>query len=169
MQRKQQGFGTLGFIILLVIAITLLLVGYEIYAHNFKSENSNNVTNAKSLVINSVGAPADLVDNLASNSEGCEKVPSYGKNTYYILAIDEKKGLAEVKYGCPIADATMDLRKTNGQWQTISPTGNFIYGIPLCSYIKKEKIDSHKVAPICLNVMMAKDKPGEVIFNPLVR
>lgn len=52
----------------------------------------------------------------------------------------EYKDFALIRYGCGNTDASMYLKRVDGQWKTISPTNQFHGGIPLCSMITEHSI-----------------------------
>lgn len=110
------------------------------------------VTGEHSIVVNAAKAPAGLVSFLKKD-DGC-----LTHNATYIIS-GADANFARLQYGCStstgFAFTIMDAKNTRGTWSFISPTDMFFGGIPLCSYLEKNKIYSHSVEPLCVN----GDKP----------
>ena len=80
----------------------------------------------------------------------------------------EYKNYAKIKYGCGETDATMYLKRVNEKWQTISPTNQFVGGIPLCSHIKKHDIPLALYGEGCFQPENAKKSlvTGQILNAP---
>lgn len=148
----------------MVVAVTIcatLALSWMITREFYLAATKSAQENKQNVVVNTVGAPSDLVSALLAENSGC---PS-GKNTDYIVR--QVGNFALVHYGCSL-DAYMFYEKQNGTWTGLNPTNNFINGVPLCSHVKEHLIPP-SIQATCLD-----GKPGkngelpQLVVNPVI-
>lgn len=135
---------SLVLLLILVVASVCLWSGF-----GGKSHSKSAVYEGKNArVLSPVSAPTSLVKYLRDD-DGCGTT---NKAVYVVGRVVDD--FARVQYGCDgskdFAFTPMDLRKTSSGWRMISPTNNFVNGIPLCDYLTKNKIPSSLEA-FCVN------------------
>ncbi len=141
--------GSFLFLVISVAVCAILALSWmlykELYINNTKivQENSENV------VINNIKASPELTTYLLWEKAGCTD----SKNVVYILR--EVGKFALVKYGCGL-DASMFYQRVDGAWEGISPTNQFVNGVPLCSHLQEHKIP-FTIQPTCYNSTISSD------------
>jgi hypothetical protein len=128
------------------------MLGKEVYL----SETKNVHESRQNIVINTVGASSDLVNVLLAEKSGCE--PQLPKNVDYIVR--QMGNFALVKYGCML-DASMYYKKVDNKWTALSPTNNFVNGVPLCSHVKEHGV------PASFQATCYDGTPPVIVANPV--
>jgi len=96
--------------------------------------------------VNTMGLKA-LLTKEALNDLGHGCASSY----YTVKAFNTDKTQVQLGYGCNAPDSPMFAIKSEGKWETLSPTNRFnTFGIPDCTYVTQNNID-RMVAPVCVN------------------
>lgn len=121
------------FMILGVTICATLALSWMISREFYLAATKSTQENRQNVVVNTVGAPSDLVRALLAEDSGCIR----SKNTDYIVR--QSGNFALVHYGCSL-DAYAFYEKQNGTWVGLNPTNNFINGVPLCSHLKEHSI-----------------------------
>lgn len=153
-----------------VIICAVLTLSWMIFREIYISQTSHILENDRNIVVNVVKAPSSLVSTLLAEDGRCTdnvSAPTVknnpSKNVFYIER--EVSGVALVQYGCGLG-AHIFYKKENGKWIGISPTNQFIYGIPLCSHVKKFRIPS-SVQAVCYENPTKEGHLPPLVANPV--
>ena len=153
-------------LIILVFGVTLcaiLALGWMVIKEVSLHSTKNVYESKSTIVINTVGAPKELVNTMLAES-GCDGITPSGKNINYIVR--EESGVALVQYGCGL-DAHMFYKKTDGTWNGINPTNQFLNGTPLCSHLKEHAIPASFQAYCYESFIRDDGKQPELVSSPV--
>jgi len=127
---------------IIALMITGALLGLVLCYALIPETYNNRIRENKSIVINQIGASKELVNFLKDSDQNCNDV----KNVFVIRRVINDQ-FAYMTYGCE-ADSSMYAYKKDGAWQLISPTNNFVNGVPGCAMVDQYKIPK-KMTALC--------------------